>query len=207
MVIRYRAEPDLAEQVAGGPRRAAQDGEVTTARRVEVDHEQVGVVEVVGAGEPAVQLDHRLVGQVAQPLDVVDEQVVDVAARVLGRDGDGVHRRGLRRLLLEEAGVVDAVGEAVQHERPTGQVRQHRVGDLLVVASEVGLGEPGVGEQRLVGSRDLLVSGHRSAFRLPESTESGSVVAGLRRRSAPSSASLIISQACSSPRIRVCWKT
>src|SRR5205807_3671865 len=54
---------------------------------------------------------------------------------------------------LDDPLPIDPVGIALQVERPLGDVAEHRLGDLLVVAREVGLGDAR-GKQRLLGAGD-----------------------------------------------------
>jgi hypothetical protein len=50
-------------------------------------------------------------------------------------------RRRIRQVLLPEAWPPDAIREAVQVERPVGEVRQHRRGDAREVADQLALGD------------------------------------------------------------------
>jgi hypothetical protein len=70
----------------------------------------------------------------------------------------------LADLVLDEAVGVDPVGEAVQHQRPPGEVGEHHVGDRPVILDHVALGHRVVGVEQLVqvGQFDVVgcVSGH-----------------------------------------------
>ena len=117
-------------------------------------------------------------GEVPQRVDVADDQVPHAASPVARRDRRRLDEvRGVGRcLFLVEALALDPVGEAVQHQRPPGQVRQHHVGDGLVVLGEVGLRVAGVGVEHLVRPGDR-PGGSSSRRLLTYDVGSGLVVA------------------------------
>ena len=123
---------------------------------VEVEHQPVGPVERLQPRGPQVQRDRAGVGDVAQRLDVVHDEVVDVALDALGPDALGVHPRGhpRRRVLLEEGLALDPVGVPRQHDRPRAQIRQQPRRHALVVADEIRLRVPLVRPEHLRRIRD-----------------------------------------------------
>jgi hypothetical protein len=96
---------------------------------------------------------------------VVDHRVRDVAARAaLDLHARDPLRRALRDPLLDHALAADPVVPAPQVHRAVLDEREHRVRDARVVVGQVGLRDPVVREQHLVGVRELDVSvggGHR----------------------------------------------
>ena len=111
-------------------------------------------------------LERRLVAQPAQGRRAVRDQVI-VRGPVLALAEAGLVpdreplRRRRRDVLLPEALRCGAVREALQVERPIGEVRQHRRGDAREVGDEVALGQGGLvdavagREQHLVEVGDL----------------------------------------------------
>src|SRR5690606_18162719 len=55
--------------------------------------------------------------------------------------------------LLEERLLVDALHEALEHHRASARAAQRALGDVEIVPHHVELGEPGLGEHHLVGTR------------------------------------------------------
>ncbi len=139
-----------AQRAGGGPDRFE-----VLARRVEVEDQQVGVVGPVGPGEPAVRGDAGLADQVEQGGQVVADRVVDGAARLGQLAAVDPLREVPGGVLLHDPRAVDAVGVALQHQRPAAQLRQDAAGDAAVVRGQVGLGEAVGREQLLVGPPDL----------------------------------------------------
>ena len=100
------------------------------------------------------QADRRLVGEIDQRVGVAGDHV---RRRAVGR----AHRRTpdpVREVvgdaLLEDPVALDAIREPLQVQRPVAQVRQHHVGDPLVIRRQLGLRRP-VREEPLVGLGDL----------------------------------------------------
>src|SRR4029079_2385151 len=69
-------------------------------------------------------------------------------------------RHPLRRLLLEERAAREPLAPALHRERTILQMRDDPVGDTVVVAEEVALRDPVVGEEHAVGARELHLMGH-----------------------------------------------
>jgi hypothetical protein len=132
--------------------------------RVEVDDEDVRAVEPVGAAEPAVQRDRRLAREVDERVGVAGDDVLDRAALLRRLGARDPVREVLGGALLDEALGLDAVDVALEVQRATGDVRQHRLGDALVVAREVGL-RLARGEELLVRPRDLDGAAHEGTSR------------------------------------------
>src|SRR5207248_174503 len=97
-----------------------------------------------GVRERGVQLDRRHVGHPHQRGQVVAEAVVDGAAvAVAGYGRRGHPLRPVRgAALLVEVLLVDAVGVALERQRPLLQMRQQSTGDPRVVVDDPALGEP-----------------------------------------------------------------
>ena len=132
------------------------------ALRVEVEDAPVGALGRRDAARPDVQRDRAEVGHVEEGLDVVADEVVDLALRVLAPDAleaDPVGRE-VRGVLLEERLSGDAVGVAGHHERPVLQVGKEPRRDRAVVVDEVALGVA------LVGPEDLCEVGERNGLLL-----------------------------------------
>jgi hypothetical protein len=93
----------------------------------------------------------------AESLDVVDDRIGDDAVRRLrpGLVAMQAGGRARRDVLLKEALATSAVVEALEGQRPSRNPRQHPVGGRLVVGEEVGLPEPALGPQQLVGVGEL----------------------------------------------------
>ncbi len=128
---------------------------VHARHRVEVDPQLVGVVEVLRAHRVRVEVD---AAEVHDPGERGGIPHHDLFRRVAGGvvQGRGVDPLGplLGRALLEERLLRDALHEALQHHRPSGGAAQGAVGHAQVVAHEVELREPGLGEHHLVGVAD-----------------------------------------------------
>jgi hypothetical protein len=159
-----------ADEATGRP---APGGEVAVGR-VEVEDDAVGRLEVGHPCRPAVDRDDRLIGQEGEGGAVA---AGDVHARAAVRTGLGAWRldgaREVRHVvlavLLHEAAAVDAVREALDGERAALELGQQQVGDVEVAVDEVGLGDPVVREQHLVGPRRF----HRVALEVPPRAHEG----------------------------------
>src|ERR671923_283123 len=94
--------------------------------------------------------------------DVADRELLRRDATALALDPDALDevRDVVRRLLLLDLLALDPVREALHVHRPAAYVRQHRLGDALVVAGELGLGQA-IREERLVRVGDLDRDTHR----------------------------------------------
>ena len=117
--LRIAAVAELREDVAHAHRHLAHVGERGFGRRIEVDPQLVGMVDVVGAYRPGVEVEASEVdhpGEIGSSL--ADDEVRAAAAGE--RDACGAHAVGqlLRRSLLEERLAGRALQEALQHHRP-----------------------------------------------------------------------------------------
>ena len=109
------------------------------------------------------------------PGEVVDVEIVRLLARRFG-DRDVLHRLGKAAgvVLLEEAVAAGAGRAAHEAERPLRDVRQHQLGDRLVIVDEVALGDAlvGIDHASRMGDADASlddlrgVVGHRFLHRL-----------------------------------------
>src|SRR4029078_13153705 len=89
---------------------------------------------------------------------LVEPAVADLAVTVAGADCGGYPRRPmLRTAILEDPGRVDAVGEALQCDAPSGEVRHHDRRDPGVVLDGLALRRARLGIQHLfeIRQRDL----------------------------------------------------
>ena len=156
--LRVAAQAVVGEHVADDERGAAHDVPLDARRRVEVDAQLVGRVQVVAARRPGVEVDHAEVDRPHQVRGIVGDEL-------LGRAPGGErHGRGLQPLrhvardaLLPDRLLEDAVDEALEHGRALAQVDRHRLRRLEVVLDEVELRPAGVREVHLgrVGQPDL----------------------------------------------------
>src|SRR5207247_382948 len=90
---------------------------------------------------------------------LVDEREVDKPRAALARPGPKLprgdpRRLSLRRLLVEVRLAADAVGVALERERPVAQVRDNRVADLGVVLGKVALRHAVAREENAVRVRE-----------------------------------------------------
>ena len=129
--------------------------EADLGRRIEVDAQLVGVVEVRTPRRPRVEVDDA---EVDRPDDMRG-----VARDELGRAAATreTHGRGLEPLgsvlgnpLLEEELLVDAVDEALHRRRALGEVAAGSFGDVDVIGREVELGEARLREVHLARARE-----------------------------------------------------
>jgi hypothetical protein len=106
-----------------------------------------------------VEIDASQVHHPGEGGGVVDHHLVRRAAR-WKRQLDGAHELGhrLRRPLLEEGLARRSVDEALERHWPIPHAKQRAIGDGEVVAHELDLGDPGLGEEHLarVADRDLV---------------------------------------------------
>ncbi len=163
-------QAELAGQQVACPQRGPPDvREPLAVRRVEVEHQLVGRVQLVHPAGELVDLDAGLVGQVDQGGGLVADGVLNLAAFLAHPDAADPAGKVRGCVLLEEPLAVQAIGVAHHGDRPVPQPGQHPVGDIGVVAGQVGLGDPVSGKQHLVrmrerhrdaADRDLL--GHRN---------------------------------------------
>jgi hypothetical protein len=128
-------------------------------RRVEIEHDPVGTVGLVDARRPRVQVDAAHVRHPHEREVVVHDRVVDdlllalTGRRRLCRACDPV-RHVRRRLLLEKALPLPAVGIALHREWSILEVRNERLGDVSVVGNQVALRDALGGPERLVEIRE-----------------------------------------------------
>ena len=84
VVIAYGVEAEVAQPVAGGARGGAHLGEAA-AGGIEVERQTIGLVGLVGAGQPGVHGDHVLSGQVHERRGVLGQHVGDRPALLAAR--------------------------------------------------------------------------------------------------------------------------
>ena len=108
---------------------------------IEIEHEPIGLVDMVERHAPIVDLERADLHQPEQTRLVVDIEIVLLA--LAARDRDLLDRlaHALHGVALEEMLLVDAFRTAHQADRPFHDVRQHEGRDGLVIVGEVELGE------------------------------------------------------------------
>ena len=141
--------------IASAPARIASKCAVALVGRVEVEHDPVRAVGLVGAGRPHVRGDAVLVGEPDERRRLAADHLGDLAA-LAARHGHRPHpvRRALRDRLLDHDVLVDPVVPAPQVQRAVARVLDHRRRDRRVVLRQIELGDPVVREQDLVRMGD-----------------------------------------------------
>ena len=154
--LRVADDPELVEEGPHLGRRCPDVREVVAGLRVEVETELVGVFRVVGEVRPDVEAEAP---DVDRPHDVGE---VDRDQGARRRAIRGAHRRrlqpvgrGLRDTFLKEVRPARAFGEALHQRRPAAHRAHQRLGEAEVVVDEVELGLAVLGEEHLVGVRDV----------------------------------------------------
>ena len=128
--LRIRAEPELVQHLAHDERDLADERPLPVGRRVEVDQEVVGLLDLGHARVPRVQLDAAEVRDPGERGGVVDDREHGrVAARERDEDLVDVVRVVRRHALLVEEVGVDAVREPLHVERPPAQVGEGELRD------------------------------------------------------------------------------
>ncbi len=163
--LRVRAQPELVHHLAHDERDLAHERPLAVARRVEVDQQIVGLLDLRDARRPRVQLDASEVRDPRERLDVVDDREDRrVAARELHEDlVDEVGMLRRHALLVEEL-ALDAVREALHVERPAAEMGESLLGHADVVGDEIALRQSPLREEQLVGVRDLDGSEYRGGM-------------------------------------------
>ena len=108
------------------------------------------------------QRDRAEVDEIDECLDVVRDEVLDVALRVLAPDRDRLDPVGHEtwRILLIEGFPVDAVGKARQHHGAVFEIRQQPGRDGSVILDEIALGVLLFRPEDLVEIRELHFTEH-----------------------------------------------
>ena len=155
-------EPDVFTQLvrpsssstSRSQRRVAQHVRLV-ARRIEVEHAQVGLIEAGGArdGHTCSVMLFWFASHCSERA-IVGQRVVDRAALLRRLDALQPRREALAHVLLDEPLAPDAVRKALHRDR-----RRRRCGSItgatgVVVRRELALGDAVVGEQHLLGMRD-----------------------------------------------------
>ena len=155
--LRVRPQPELVQHLAHDERDLADERPLPVGRRVEIDQQVVGLLDLGHARVPGVQLDAAEVGDPGEAGRVVEHREDGrVPARELHEDLVDVVRMVLRHALLVEELACDAVGEPLHVERPTPDVGESERRDVDVVRDEVELRQPALREEH------LLRAGHRN---------------------------------------------
>src|SRR5205809_6999079 len=157
---------DLLAQLAHGLR---QHDHMREGRlfRIQIDEAPVGTREVIDTAWPDVQRDRTEVHQVDERLDVVRDEVLDVALRILAPDRNRLNPVGNEpgRVFLIERLAVDAVGIAGQYDGTFLQIRQQPGRHRTVVLDQVALGVSLLWPEDLVEVRELYFPWERGAGR------------------------------------------
>ena len=145
----------LSQRLADDQRHLTHLGEGHARHGVQVDPQFVRVLEVVSAHRVRIEVDAAEVDDPGQLGRVAHD---DLRGGPTGREAQ-LHRLDPRRPrlgrpLLEEEVAAGAVHEALEGHRPAGHAAQRPVGHGEVVAHEVELGRPDLGEEDLVRVRD-----------------------------------------------------
>src|SRR5207244_182060 len=131
---------------------------VPRLRRVEVEDDVVGPLRLVYPRVPGVHVDAVHLHHPDERGGLVDEGEVHEPRLPLARPGAKAprgdpRRLSLRGLLVEIRLAANAIGIALERERPVAQVRDNRVADLDVVLGEVALRHAVTGEQEALRVR------------------------------------------------------
>ena len=152
--------PEAVAQHAG----AVDDASERQLRRwVQIEHQPVALVRLVGRRAPGMELDHVHLHQFLDALHAVDHQVVAAAVLFLDRHGVHVLAHALAAMFLEEVLTVDSVRAAQHRQRAADDLGQQRLGHCSVVVGDIGLAQAGVRKHHAVRMRQLEVGdlGHR----------------------------------------------
>ena len=119
---------------------------------IEIEDHPVGLVGLVRAHAPGVDLENAHLHQGHQTGDILQ---IDVLARCLeAGDGDprksGGHARAC--VALVEAGLLPAGRAAHEGDRAICDVREHAVGDRHIIEGQIALGDALLGVKHLVGT-------------------------------------------------------
>jgi hypothetical protein len=135
--LRIALEAVLGEHVADDERRAPHGVPLDAGRRVEVDAELVGMVEIGTSGRPGVEVDHAKVDRPDEMRGVVGDQLLGGPAR-RERYGRRLQPIGhlLRHSFLPDRVLHDPVHEPLHHGGPLSDVDQRRVRNRYVVLGE-----------------------------------------------------------------------
>jgi hypothetical protein len=126
--------------------------ESEVGRRVEIDPQLVGVVEIVRPRVPRVQVEAVHLGH---PHDVLDLEGEEHRSRSCRREGDVDGGSSARRHTLHVEGLgIDALRPALQHRRPVVDVPQRADPTHGKVFGDVELRPAAIGEHDLGGARD-----------------------------------------------------
>ena len=140
-------------------------------RWIEVEHHLVGLVGLLDAREPDVHRHHVVLGQVDESRRIVDYGVRDSAAPLeIERRALDPGRKRIGHALLLNGVVLDPTRKSIHVQRTVADMRNHARRNLLVILSELALGDAVRREEDLLGvsDRDLLpVKGWNSLFLPP----------------------------------------
>ncbi len=152
----------ILEHLPGDERDLDDLAPIHAGHRVQVDAQFVGVVEVVGAHRVGVEVDTTQVDRPDQPGGVSDDGFFGRRARRVLELGDvDVVGSLLRRPLLEDGLLADALDEPLEDHRPAATPRSAPSATRQVVVDEVAFRDPGLRENDLVRVGDLhLLSVH-----------------------------------------------
>jgi hypothetical protein len=150
---------DRARQTRPGQRFPDQPGrghrlpELARSRRIDVEHQVGGPVQVLGGAQRDVVLHRALIGEPGQRRLVLTQRIPHLPVRRFRphRDGLDPWRRVVRHVLLHERTLARAHPD--HRQRPAAQHGDHTVRDRLQVVHQIALGRVRPVEQRLVQVR------------------------------------------------------
>lgn len=141
-------EADVVEYVADRASGQADCCEII-AGRIEIEDHPVGVMRPVGACEPRMWRDAGLAREIDNAGGVVAHAVFDLAVFFGQADPRDPAGKVIGGILLVEAFIRDAVGEAVQRQRAVLDVGKHGCSNAAVVIDKIALGDSGIGNSIL----------------------------------------------------------
>ncbi len=164
-VLATGVESALGQQFAKQQRNLATLADIGRCAGIEIEDDQVGARFAASRRNVPlrnVQLQRCEIGQPDQGGELLDDDEVDRLAihrRAGYGQGHGANpgRRAARRVLLEEERAVDAVGIALDRQRPPGQVRKQHRRHAGVVVDDLAFGEAGLRIEHLVEIRQAKV--------------------------------------------------
>ncbi len=123
--------------------------------RIEIEHQPIGMFEVILSKAWDVERDRVLVCQVKEAVEIRDGGVTDCPALLREIDALDERRKPLAGVLLHEPGLIDPARKSLQGERTPDHVRQHRPGCCQVISHHLAFGHTVSREEDLLRVRDF----------------------------------------------------
>ena len=159
-------ESEIGEEVAHLDRRSFQHVDVELLVRVEIEHEAIGLVEMIERHAPIVNLNGA---DLHEPEQACLALKIEIGLLALAAGNGNLFDRiahALHSVALEEALPVNALRAADEADRAVDHVRENVRRDRLVVAGEVELGDAHLRIEHLVGARERDAVEYGLALRL-----------------------------------------